>query len=213
MTRILLADDHEVVRQGFHRLLSEQPDFTVVGEAGDGATALRLVEELRPDVLVLDLVMPGLNGLEILKDIGRCSPLTRVVVLSMYDDRGYVLRALHGGALAYLLKESSGHDLIQAVRFALQGRHYLSAPLVEYVVAVCLESPHPGSAAPDESLSAREREVLQLLGTGQTNTEIAASLGVSADTVETFCRRLRGKLEFHSQSDLRHYALQHHHSL
>jgi two-component system response regulator NreC len=207
MTRILLADDHVVVRQGFQRLLSEQPDFTVVGEAGDGATALRLVEELQPDVLLLDLAMPGLSGLEILDLVRSCSPQTRIVVLSMHDNPGYVLRALRGGALAYVLKESSDRELIAAIRCALQERHYLSAPLVEHVVAAFLHS------SPADSLSTREREVLHLLGTGQSNTQIAATLGVSTDTIETFCRRLRSKLDLHSQADLRQFAREHHHSL
>jgi DNA-binding NarL/FixJ family response regulator len=210
MTRILLADDHVVVRQGFQRLLSEQPDFTVVGEAGDGATTLRLVEELQPDVLLLDLVMPGLSGLEILEAVRNCSPQTRIVVLSMHDSSGYVLRTLRGGALAYILKESSDRELIEAIRFALQGRHYLSAPLVEHVVTAFLQSTPADS--PADSLSAREREVLHLLGTGQTNTQIAAALGVSTDTVETFCRRLRSKLDLHSQADLRQDAREQHYS-
>ncbi len=212
MIRILLADDHVVVRQGFRQLLSQQPDFAVVGEAGDGATTLRLVEELHPDVLVLDMVMPGPSGLEILEGVRGCSLATRVVVLSMHDDRSYVLRALRGGALAYLLKESSTSDLLQAIRFALQGRHYLSPALVEHVVAAFLQSQPQESADRYDSLSSREREVLHLLGTNQTNHEIAAALGVSTGTVETFCRRLRSKLALHSQSDLRRYALQHHHS-
>lgn len=210
MTRILLADDHVVVRQGLQRLLSEQADFTVVGEAGDGATTLRLVEELQPDVLLLDLVMPGVSGLEILEALRDCSPQTRIVVLSMHDNSGYVLRALRGGALAYVLKESSDRELLAAIRCALQGRHYLSAPLIEHVVAAYLQSPPSDSL--DNSLSAREREVLHLLGTGQANTQIATTLGVSPDTVETFCRRLRSKLDLHSQADLRRYALQHDHT-
>jgi two-component system response regulator DegU len=138
MTRILLADDHVAVRQGLHRLLSEQPDFEVVGEAGDGDTTLRLVEELQPDVLVLDLVMPGLSGLEVLEQMPQAAPQTRVVVLSMRDDQTYVRRALRGGALAYLLKEYSAQELIPAIRVVSSGWHYLSAPVLEQVIALCL---------------------------------------------------------------------------
>jgi DNA-binding NarL/FixJ family response regulator len=210
MTRILLADDHVVVRQGLQRLLSEQPDFTVVGEAGDGATALRLAAELQPDVLLLDLVMPGLNGLAILEDMRRCSPQTRIVVLSMHDNSGYVLRALRGGVLAYVLKESSDRELLVAIRFALQGRHYLSASLVEHVVAAFLQGPSPAPVVRTKPPSKREREVLRLLGVGRTNTEIAAALGVDTDTVGTYCRRLRDKLGLHSQTELRQYAREQH---
>jgi DNA-binding NarL/FixJ family response regulator len=203
MIRILLADDHVVVRQGFQRLLSEQPDFTVVGEAGDGAATLRLVEKLKPDVLVLDLVMPGLSGLEILEALRDCSPQTRIVVLSMHDNSGYVLRALRGGALAYVLKESSDRELLAAIRCALQDRHYLSAPLVEHVVAAFLQS------SPVDSPTARELEVLRLLGEGHSRQQIAARLSVSKRTVETHQRRLRNKLGLSSSADLRRYALQH----
>ncbi len=209
MIRILLADDHVVVRQGFRQLLSQQPDLLVVGEAGDGATTLRLIEELRPDVLVLDMVMPGPSGLEILEGVRRCSPATRVVVLSMHDDRSYVLRALRGGALAYLLKESSTSDLMQAIHFALQGRHYLSPALVEHVVAAFLQSQPLDSADRYDSLSSREREVLQLLGEGWSSQQIAIALALSKHTVATYRLRLMTKLALHSQVELRRYALAH----
>jgi DNA-binding NarL/FixJ family response regulator len=154
-------------------------------------------------VLVLDLVMPGLSGLEILETLRDCSPQTRIVVLSMHDNSGYVLRALRGGALAYVLKESSDQELLAAIRCALQGRHYLSAPLVEYVVAAFLQS----SSA--DSPTARELEVLRLLGEGYSRQQIAARLSVSKRTVETHQRRLRDKLGLSSSGELRRYALQH----
>jgi DNA-binding NarL/FixJ family response regulator len=209
MTRILLADDHVVVRQGLQRLLNEQPNFTVVGEAGDGTTTLRLVEELQPDVLLLDLVMPGLSGLEILETLRDCAPQTRIVVLSMHDSSGYVLRALRGGALAYVLKESSDRELLAAIRCALLGHHYLSAPLVEHVTAAYLHEVASETTVRSVVLSKREREVLKLIGEGQTTGEIAHILALKERTVETYRRRLRAKLGPQSLADLRRYALQH----
>ena len=139
MIRIVLADDHVIVRQGFQQLLNQQPDFTVVGEAGDGTATLQLLEELHPDVLVLDMVMPGLSGLEVLAQAQPISPQTRVVLLSIHDEPSYVLRALRDGAWAYLLKESGPQDLVKAIRAAMMGQHYLSTPLVELVVAAYLQ--------------------------------------------------------------------------
>ena len=139
MIRIVLADDHVIVRQGFQQLLNQQPDFTVVGEAGDGTATLQLLEELHPDVLVLDMVMPGLSGLEVLAQAQQICPQTRVVILSIHDDPSYVLRALRDGAWAYLLKESGPQDLVKAIRAAMMGQHYLSTPLVELVVAAYLQ--------------------------------------------------------------------------
>lgn len=210
MIRIVLADDHMIVRQGFQQLLSQQPDFDVVGEAGDGLTALRLVEELRPDALVLDMVMPGLSGLEVLERIPQAAPQTRVVVLSMHDDQAYVLQALRGGALAYLLKESSAQELIQAIRVVMSGRHYLSALVLEQVIAICLRTE---SSRPEDryaALSSREREVLKMMAAGLDNQQITAALAVNKRTVDTYRRRLIQKLGLQSQADLLRYALQHH---
>ncbi len=210
MIRVVLADDHVIVRQGFQQLLSQQPDFEVVGEAGDGTAALRLVEELCPDVLVLDLIMPGLNGLGVLEQVQRTSPQTRVVVLSMHNDRNYVLHALRSGACAYLLKDSSAQDLVQAIRAVVNGQHYLSPPLVEHVVAAYLREVAVETAVRPTSLSERERDVLKLIGDGRTTGEIARALAIKKRTVETYQRRLRTKLGLRTPADLRRYALQHH---
>jgi DNA-binding NarL/FixJ family response regulator len=151
MIRIVLADDHVMVRQGFCQLLTHEPDFAVVGEAGDGRSTLELVEQLRPEALVLDMVMPGLKGLDVLDGVGQLSPGTRVVMLSMYNDQGYVLEALQHGAAAYVLKESSVQELVQAIRVALNGQHYLSPPLVEHVITAYLQG-MPASLTPVPSL-------------------------------------------------------------
>lgn len=210
MIRLILADDHVIVRQGFQQLLRQQPDFDVVGEADSGATALRLVEELCPDVLVLDMVMPGLSGLEVLEQMRRVAPQTRVVVLSMYDDRNYVLHALRQGAMAYLLKDSSAQDLVRAIRAAVNGQHYLSPPLVEHVIAAYLSGVASEMGIHLTSLSERERDVLKLIGEGRTAGEIAQALTLKKRTVETYQRRLRTKLGLPSPADLRRYALHHH---
>jgi two-component system, NarL family, response regulator NreC len=210
MIRIVLADDHVMVRQGLCQLLTQEPDFAVVGEAGDGRSTQELVEQLRPEVLVLDMVMPGLKGLDVLDGVGRMSPDTHVIIVSMYNDQGYVLQALQHGAAAYVLKESSVHELVQAIRAALNGQHYLSPPLVEYVITAYLQGTPFPLTPPAQTLSAREQQVLQFIGEGHTNAEIGTVLGVSRSTVETYRRRLRGKLDLQSQADLLRYALQHH---
>ena len=209
MIRLIVADDHVIVRQGFQQLLSQQPDFEVVGETGEGDTTLRLIEELHPDVLVLDLVMPGRSGLDVLEQLQQAASSTKVVVLSVHDDRNYVLHALRSGALAYILKESSVQELIQAIRFAVRGQHYLSPGLVEHVVTAYLHVAGNDAPNPAEVLSPRERDVLRLIGEGQTTSEIAQALALKPRTVETYRQRLRTKLGLRSLADLRHYVQQH----
>jgi two-component system, NarL family, response regulator NreC len=210
MIRIVLADDHVMVRQGFCQLLTQEPDFAVIGEAGDGRSTLELVEQLRPEVLVLDMVMPGLKGLDVLDSARQSSPGTRVVILSMHNDPGYVLEALQHGAGAYVLKESSVQELVQAIRVVINGQHYLSPPLVEHVITAYLAGT-PASLTPcPEILRIREQQVLSLIGTGQTNHEIAAALALSKRTIETYRWRLAQKLDLASQAELRQYALRQH---
>lgn len=210
MIHIVLADDHVIVRQGFCQLLTQEPDFSVIGEVGDGRGALELVEQLRPEVLVLDMVMPGLKGLDVLDGVKQSSPDTQVVILSMHNDQSYVLEALQHGAAAYVLKESSVHELVQAIRVAINGQHYLSPPLFEHVITAYLQGAPVPSTSPAEALSVREQQVLNLIGEGQTNHEIAAALGLSKRTIETYRRRLTKKLGLTSQAELRHYAKRQH---
>ena len=206
-TTIVLADDHRIVRQGLRALLAGEADFEVVGEADDGREALELVRRLNPDVLVLDLMMPGLNGLEVARQLPKQSPGVRVVVLSMYDDEGFVLEALANGVSAYVLKDSNSSDLIQAVREASAGRRYLSPPLSDRVIESYLQLAKVGTMDKHETLTTREREVLQLSAEGHTNSEIAARLGISTRTAETHRSRLMHKLGLHTQADLIRYAL------
>jgi two-component system response regulator NreC len=208
MTAIVLADDHHIVRQGLRVLLEAEPDFHVVGEAGDGLETTQLVERLQPDVLVLDLMMPGLSGLEVVRQVGERSPKTRVVILSMYADEAYVLEALRNGAAGYVLKKSTADELVRAVREVMAGRHYLSPPLSEHAIDAYLQKAKESALSPYAMLTTREREVLHLVAEGHTNTEIAARLSISPRTVEMHRANLMRKLDLHTQADLIRYALQ-----
>jgi len=207
VTTILLADDHHVVRQGLRALLEAEPDFSIVGEAADGLQVLEQVERLRPDVLVLDLMMPGLNGLEVMREITRRSLRTRVVILSMHSNEAYVLQALRSGVAGYVLKESTASDLARAVREAAAGRRYLSLPLSERAIEVYLEKAQMTTLDAYETLTSRERQILHLAAEGLGNSEIAARLSISPRTVETHRANVMRKLNLHSQTDLIRYAL------
>ncbi len=207
MTTIVLADDHHIVRQGLRALLEVEPDLSVVGEAGDGLEAVHNVEVLNPRVLVLDLMMPGLNGLDVLRQIKKRSPNTEVVILSMYANEAYVLAALSNGAAAYVLKDSSSADLVLAVREAAAGRRYLSPPLSARAIEVYQEKAKAATLDPYETLTSREREVLHLAAEGHTNNEIGARLGISSRTAETHRSNLMHKLDLHTQADLIRFAL------
>jgi len=208
MTTIVLADDHHVVRQGLRSLLEAEPDFSVVGEAGDGLEAAQLVERLQPDVLVLDMMMPGLNGLEVTRQVGQRSRRTHVVILSMHANEAHVLEALRAGAAAYVLKESTYAELVHAVREAVAGRRYLSPPLSERAIEAYMKKAESDALDPYEMLTAREREVLHLVVEGHTSAEIADRLFVSRRTVETHRANLMRKLGLSTHTDLIRYALQ-----
>lgn len=204
---ILLADDHQVVRQGLRALLEAEPDFRVVGEAADGLEATRLVERLHPDVAVVDLIMPGLNGMEVTRQITTRVPETRVVVLSMHANEAYVLEALRNGAAAYVLKDSSAAELVEAVRAVVAGRHYLSAPLSERAIDTYRQRAKEATLDIYEMLTMREREVLHLAAEGHSGPEIASRLSISPRTVETHRANLMRKLGLRTQTDLVRYAL------
>jgi DNA-binding NarL/FixJ family response regulator len=207
MTTIVLADDHRIVRQGLRVLLSAEPEFEVIGEADDGREALELVKRLNPDVLVLDLMMPGLNGLEVARQLNKGTARVGIVVLSMHDDEGFVLEALANGVSAYVLKDSNSSDLVQAVREVAAGRRYLSPPLSDRAIETYQQMAKIGTMDRHETLTTREREVLQLSAEGYTNSEIAARLGISTRTAETHRSHLLHKLGLHTQSDLIRYAI------
>jgi len=207
MTSIVLADDHQVVRQGLRALLEAEADFSLIGEAGDGLETARLVERLKPDVLIIDLMMPNLNGLEVTRQVGQRSPRTRVVILSMHANEAYVLEALRNGAAGYVLKESSAADLVKAVREVIAGRRYLSPPLSERAIEAYLHKAQAAELDPYEALTTREREVLHLAAEGYSNAEIAARLSISPRTAETHRANMMRKLDLRNQTDLIRYAL------
>jgi DNA-binding NarL/FixJ family response regulator len=204
---ILLADDHHVMRQGLRMLLEAQEDFRVVAEAGDGLEAVKLVERLKPHVLIVDLMMPGINGLEVARQVSQHSPQTRIIVLSMYGNEPYVLEALRNGAVGYVLKDANAAELLRAVHEVVAGRRYLSPPLSEHAIEAYLQKAQGAVLDLYETLTTREREVLQLAAEGRTNADIAAVLYVSPRTVETHRAHLMRKLGLHTQADLIRYAL------
>lgn len=204
---ILLADDHHVVRQGLRALLEAEPGFHVVGEAADGVETTQLVEQLRPDVLVLDLMMPSLNGLEVTQLVNQRSPGTSVIILSMYDNEAYVVEALKNGAAGYVLKNATVECLVEAVQAVIEGRRYLSPPLSEHTIETYMRKAREAPFDPYETLTNREREVLHLVAEGYTNAEIADRLFISRRTVETHRANMMRKLGLKSHIDLLRYAL------
>jgi two-component system, NarL family, response regulator NreC len=201
--RVLLADDHAVVRQGFKMILSAQADMEIIGEAGNGREAVQLATELQPDVVVMDVAMPELNGIEATRRLATASPRTRVVALSMHKDSVYVREILRAGARGYLLKDSPAPDLISAVRAVAAGEGFLS-PAVSNAV---LDDYRKHVTDPIDLLSSREREVLQMLAEGKTNKEIAAILNLSVYTVDAHRGRIMEKLNLHSINDLVRFAV------
>ncbi len=207
MPTILLADDHHVVRLGLRALLDAEPGFEVVGEATDGLETRRMVETLKPEVLIVDLMMPGLNGLEVTRQVSQRTRQTRIIILSMHANEAYVLEALRNGASAYVLKDSRADDLVYAVREVMEGRRYLSPPLSERAINSYIRQANESTLDPYETLTNREREVLNLAAQGYNATEIAQKLSISGRTAETHRANLMRKLDLHTQTDLIRYAL------
>jgi DNA-binding NarL/FixJ family response regulator len=204
--RVLLADDHTLVRAGIRGLLQNLAGVEVVGEAGDGKEALRLAETLRPDVVLLDVGMPGLNGLEVAGRIAGFDAAVRVVILSMHNSEEYVLRALRAGCAGYLLKGSAVAELEIAVRAVARGETYLSPAVSKSVVEdYVLRS--GGAADPLDALTPRQREILQLVAEGHTSKEIARHLGLSAKTVETHRAQVMERLRVHDLAGLVRFAV------
>ncbi|MBI3976736.1 MAG: response regulator transcription factor [Chloroflexi bacterium] len=215
--RILLADDHAVLRAGLKLLLNGQPDMAVVGEAGDGAATVALARETRPDLVLMDLSMPGVGGLEATRLIHQQLPAVRVLVLSMYDDERYLRESLEAGASGYILKRAADTELLAAVRAVHRGETYLHPSLTTYLVDSLLHrqpaprsEPLPAGATPAPSvLSERERAVLVLVARGHTNQQVADLLGLSVKTVETYKTRLMDKLGCRGRAALVRYAIEH----
>ena len=206
MTTVIIADDHELVRRGLRGLLEATDSCRVVAEVADGLAAAQAVDKHKPALLILDLNMPRMHGLEVLKQVRTSSPQTRVIVLSMHNDEPYVIEALRAGAAAYLLKGSESLEIAQAFKEVMAGRRYLSAPLSEWAINA-LATRVADTADPLASLSPREREVLQFAAEGYGNPEIAEKLFISPRTAETHRTNLMRKLGLQSQTDLVRFSI------
>jgi DNA-binding NarL/FixJ family response regulator len=205
--KIILADDHKLVRQGIRSLLEAQPSFEVLGEAGNGQEAIKLIEELSPDIALLDVMMPDLNGIEAAKIAQQRGYKTKFIFLSMHANSTYVVRALQCGAMGYVLKDSDFAEIVQAIQNALEGKRYLSTAIASEVLEILL------NADLDKNdvmavLSTREREVLQHIAEGNSNAAIAEKLTLSVRTVESHRARIMAKMHFNSQADLVRCAIQ-----
>ena len=204
--KVALVDDHPIVRQGLRNLLQTEPSFQVVAEADDGITGLELVQRVRPDVLIVDLMMPGLNGLDLIKQVLKRLPRLRIVVLSMQSADSYVVEALQSGAAGYVLKETGPSEIIHAIKAVVAGERYLSPKLAQRVLDS--STGKKKIADPYDSLTPREREILHLIIEGHTNAQIAARLVLSPRTVELHRSRIMKKLGLHNQTDIFRYALE-----
>lgn len=210
MIRVFLADDHAVVRDGLRVLLESQTDIQVVGVAGDGKNAIRECLCLKPDVVLMDIAMPDINGIEATAQIVAQDRSARVIILSMHDSREHILRALKAGAKGYLLKESAGDEVVQAVRAVAEGHRYLSQRITERIVEDYLDlQEQVEQKDPLEKLSERERQVLRLVVEGKSSAEIANALFLSVKTVETYRSRIMEKLEVSDLPALVKFAIQH----
>ncbi len=212
VTHVLIADDHTLVREGLRLLLDRQPDFRVVAEASNGRDAVRFALEACPDLLLMDISMPEMDGIQALIEIRRCLPAVRALMLTMHEDRDLFFRSLQAGAAGYLLKGASSQELLEALRVVKRGEVYLSPRMNTILVQHFLshnQMPAPGEPAPHEVLSPREMEVLQRLAEGQTNAEIAEALVISPSTVQTHRTRILEKLRLKTRADLVKYALRH----
>lgn len=207
-TRILLADDHTIFRQSLHRLLSDEGDIEVVGDAEDGREAVRLACELLPDIVIMDIAMPLLNGLEATCQIKRLCPQVKVLILSMHDNEEYIRSALAKGAMGYLLKDASSRELMDAIRVVHRGESVLSPAITRLVIEDYLRWGDVGVENDNDGLSPREREVLQLIAEGYTNKEIADILCISIKTVQAHRSNLMNKLDLHDRGELIKYAIQ-----
>jgi DNA-binding NarL/FixJ family response regulator len=205
--KILLADDHQIIRQGIRSLLEKEPDMEVVGEARNGREATELAVQHRPDIVVMDIGMPDLNGMEATRQIRDQAPEVKVLALSMHSDRQFAAGILAAGAAGYLLKDSDFEELAEAIRQVARGHGYLSPAITGVVIGDYADRLTDGGAVPVASLTNRERETLQLLAEGRSTKQIAEALHVSIKTVETHRQHIMEKLELRSLADLTKYAI------
>ncbi len=206
-TRVVIADDHKMFRDGLRTLLQRHSDIEVVGEAEDGLTTIKLVEELEPDVVIMDISMPELNGIEATRKISNDFPYAKVIMLSMHSDRRFVVEGLKAGAAGYLLKDSAFEELVQVIRKVQEDQVYLSSKINDIILKEYIQMVKKGGASAFTVLSPREREVLQLLAEGKSTRQIAELLKVSVKTIETHRKQIMDKLEIRSVAELTKYAI------
>ena len=207
--RIVIAEDHTILREGLRALISSQEDLEVVGEAGDGREAVRQVEDLMPDLILMDLSMPKMNGIEAIREIGRRIPQTRILALTVHKTEEFILEVLQAGADGYIPKDASSNELMMAIRSVLMGKRYLCPSVSRVVIEGYLESRRtPESSTPWATLTKREREILKLIAEGHKNKEIADYLCISVKTVEKHRANLMKKLDLHSAAALTAYAME-----
>lgn len=208
--RVLVADDHAIIREGLWVMLGNQPDMEMIGIAANGREAIRLVDEYEPDVAVMDLSMPELNGIEAIQQMLPRHPHLQVVVLSIHESKHYVYRALKAGAKGYLMKETAGLEVVEAVRAVYRGERYLSQRIADLLTNASFQNlEEPIEVSPLEMLSSREREILQLVAEGKTSQQIAESLSISPKTVDTYRSRLMHKIGVEDMAGLVRFAIQH----
>lgn len=205
--RIMIADDHEIVRNGLRSLIEKELDMEVIAEADNGRSAVRLALELAPDVVIMDIAMPELNGIEATRQIISALPRIKVIALSMHADKRYVMEMLKAGASGYILKDNAYEELARAIRTALKNQTYLSPQVTETVIGDYVQLALTASGSAFSLLSAREREVLQLLAEGNSTAQIAERLGISVKTVETYRQHIIEKLDIRSIAELTKYAI------
>ena len=206
--RILLADDHAMIREGLKMLINTQPDMVCIGEAGDGAATLELTQALQPDVLVLDVSMPELSGVEVAQRLRQLCPRTKILVLTRHKDESYLQQLLSAGVVGYVLKQSVATELLRALQALAQGHTFLDPAITQDVVTAYTRKPVPGQAHTLIQLSERETEILRLVAWGYSNKEIAAQLTISVKTVETHKANAMQKLNLKSRIAIVRYALQ-----
>ncbi len=206
--RIFLADDHTILREGIRSLLENEPDMEVVGEAEDGHQAVKMVKQIKPDVILMDIAMPRLNGLEATSQIKKINPNSKILILTMHDNEEYIRKALAAGAMGYILKDAAASELLGAIRAVQRGEAVLSPAVTRLVIEDYLRWGDLKTDTPQDDLSEREREILQLIAEGNTNKQIAEILCISIKTVQAHRSNLMNKLDLHDRGELIKYAIQ-----
>lgn len=202
--RLLIADDHEIVRKGFRAVLEAQPDCSVVGECGDGRRAVEMAKELHPDIIVLDISMPSLNGLEAARQILKACPQTRILILTMHESDSLIREVLDAGARGYILKTDAGRDLVAAVDALRRNKTFFTSRVAQMILDGYLKG---DTRHDDDRLTPRQREIVQLLAEGKSSKEVAVALGLSVKTAETHRANIMRKLDCHSVSEVVRYAI------